>query len=125
MFSVVIVDDEIEICEMLRDFLETRGHKARTAQSGEEALRIIDEEMPDMVLLDYNMPGMDGEVTLKEIKNRYQDLPVIMVTINSDRKKLLDLIKKGALDFISKPIYINDLEHCLSMQELSLGKKSL
>ena len=110
MFSILTVDDEFAICDIVSDFLQKRGYKVRKAQSGEEALDLIADEKPNIVLLDLNMPGMGGEAALKEIKKRYYDLPVIIVTVIDNEKKALDLLSEGASDYISKPIDFRYLE---------------
>jgi len=117
MFKILAVDDDMMICDVISDFLKGRGYNVKTAQSGEEALQLIDKERPDLVLLDMMMPGMGGEATLKEIKERYLDLPVIMVTVMTDEKKALNLLAEGASDYITKPIDFKYLEKNLSIWE--------
>ena len=117
MFKILTVDDDVMICDVISDFLEGKGYHVKTAKSGEEALLLIEKERPDLVLLDMIMPGMGGEATLKEIKNRYLDLPVIMVTVMTDEKKALNLLAEGASDYITKPIDFKYLEKNLSIWE--------
>jgi len=117
LFSILTVDDEATICDVISDFLIKRGYKVRKAQSGEEALELIDDDKPNIVLLDLNMPGMGGEAALKEIKKRYQDLPVIIVTVIDNERKALDLLNKGASDYISKPVDLRYLERSISAWE--------
>lgn len=117
MFNILTVDDDIMICDVLADFLKGKGYNVQTAHSGEEALEIIAKEKPDIVLLDIVMPGMGGEATLKVIKERYIDLPVIMVTVMTDEKKALNLLTEGATDYITKPIDFKYLEKNLAIWE--------
>jgi DNA-binding response OmpR family regulator len=114
MFNILTVDDDIMICDVLTDFLKGKGYNVRTAHSGEEALESIAKEKPDIVLLDIVMPGMGGEATLKVIKERYIDLPVIMVTVMTDEKKALNLLTEGATDYITKPIDFKYIEKNLA-----------
>ena len=110
MFTVLTVDDESMICEMIANFLEPKGYAVKSAFSGEEAIKVISEGMPDLILLDMVMPGMGGDAVLKEIKMHYKDLPVIMVTAVTDEKKAVKLLEEGASDYITKPINFEYLE---------------
>ena len=118
MLSVLVVDDEVAICEMLGEFLSKKGHKCKNACSGEEALGMIKEKKPDIVFLDLNMPGMGGEAAFKEIKNRYQDLPVVFITVVTDLKKVKELMLEGAYDYITKPIDFAYLEMSLLVRDI-------
>ena len=124
MFSVLTVDDEILICEIIADFLKKRGYKVKISQSGEEALKMIEDEKPDIVLLDLNMPGMGGEATLREIKKRYYDIPVIMISMIDNEYKALELLNAGASDYVPKPIDFLYLEKNLSAWE-TISKPNL
>ncbi|MBN2373495.1 response regulator [bacterium] len=115
MFTVLTVDDESMICEMIGSFLESKGYAVKTALSGEAAMNVIDQGVPDLILLDMIMPGMGGDAILKEIKSHYKDLPVIMVTAVTDEKKALKLLEEGASDYITKPIDFEYLEKNLSV----------
>ncbi|MGA1840259.1 MAG: response regulator [bacterium] len=117
MLSVLTIDDEAEICEMINEFLTSKGFKVRTSLSGEEGIKLIDNEKPDVVLLDLMMPGMSGESVLKNIKERYHDLPVIIISGVNDPDKIIELLNEGASDFINKPINWGHLEHHLLVWE--------
>ena len=82
------------------------------------ALEVIDREKPGLVLLDMVMPGMGGEATLKEIKKRYIDLTVLMVTVMTDKILALKLIEEGASGFISKPVDLDFLEKNVSIWKM-------
>ena len=64
-YQIMVVDDEIEICQLLREFLENCGYRAVTASSGEEALKLLTNTLTDIIILDLNMPGMDGLEVLR------------------------------------------------------------
>jgi DNA-binding response OmpR family regulator len=117
MFSILTVDDEVDICKMIASFLKPKGYEVRISNSGEKALEMIADEKPDVILMDLNMPGMGGETTLKEIKKHYSDLPVVMVTVIDDEKKAAELLHEGASDYITKPINFNYLEKIISSLE--------
>lgn len=122
MFSILTVDDEVDICKMIASFLKPKGYEVRISNSGEKALEMIAEEKPDVILMDLNMPGMGGETTLKEIKKHYSDLPVVMVTVINNEKKAIELMDKGASDYITKPINFDYLEKIISSLESICNK---
>ena len=102
--KVLIVDDEPDFCDALRDFLRSKGFKVAIALSGEEALRAYMQEKPDVVLLDIRMPGMDGLETLRELKVLDPGANAIMVTAIEDDEFVKRAMVEGALDYITKPV---------------------
>ena len=105
--SILIVDDEPSILQSLSGLLTDEGFEIYTADNGYEALKIIDAEMPDMVLLDIWMPGIDGIETLKEIKKSNTTLPVIIITGHGNVETAVKATKLGAFDLIEKPLNID------------------
>lgn len=105
-----MVDDEPEICEVLKEFLEARGYLVTTASSGAEALRAIEKQRPHLILLDIVMPGMNGLETLQRILETDRTIPVSMLTAVDDYKVVKQAIGKGAYDYITKPINFDYLE---------------
>jgi two-component system nitrogen regulation response regulator NtrX len=105
--SVLIVDDEPTILQSLSGLLTDEGFEVITADNGYEALKIIDAEAPDMVLLDIWMPGIDGIETLKEIKKSNANLPVIIITGHGNVETAVKATKLGAYDLIEKPLNID------------------
>lgn len=110
MKRILVVDDEVEICEFLKIFFEERGYNVTTVQSGDAALEAISKETPHIVLLDIHMPGMDGMTTLKKIKERRPGVKVIMVTALETREKIEDAMRYGADNYITKPLSLEYLE---------------
>ena len=102
--KILVVDDEPDFCDALRDFLRSKGFEVAIALSGEEALPAYMQEKPDVVLLDIQMPGMDGLETLREIKALDQGANVIMVTVIEDDEIAKRAMAEGALDYITKPV---------------------
>ncbi len=102
--KVLIVDDEPDFCDALRDFLRSRGLEVAIALSGEGALPAYIQEKPDVVLLDIQMPGMDGLETLRELKVLDQGANAIMVTAIQDDEIVKRAMVEGALDYIIKPV---------------------
>jgi len=107
---ILVVDDEPEICEVLKEFLEARGYLVTTASSGAEALRAIEKQRPHLILLDIVMPGMNGLETLQRILETDRTIPVSMLTAVDDYKVVKQAIGKGAYDYITKPINFDYLE---------------
>jgi len=105
--SILIVDDEASIVQSLSGLLTDEGFEIITASNGYEALKIIDSETPDLVLLDIWMPGIDGIETLKEIKKNSATLPVIIITGHGNVETAVKATKLGAFDLIEKPLNID------------------
>lgn len=110
MPKILVVDDEFEICSFLKSFFEERLYDVSTATSGEEALRKIEIEKPQVLLLDIKMPGKDGLQVLKEVKKKYPQVKVIMVTAVETSDKIEQAIKLGADNYITKPLSLEYLE---------------
>ncbi|MEW6077697.1 MAG: sigma-54 dependent transcriptional regulator [Thermodesulfobacteriota bacterium] len=105
--TVLIVDDEPSILQPFEGLLTDEGFEVITASNGYEALKIIGQDPPDIVLLDIWMPGIDGIETLKEIRATNPHIPVIMVTGHGTIETAVNATKIGAFDFIEKPISID------------------
>jgi len=118
----MIVDDEEGIRESLSGIFEDEGHEVLTAGSGEEALRALKEQTPDVILLDVWLPGIDGLETLKEIKGMNPDLPVIMISGHGNIELALKATRAGAYDFLEKPL---SLERVLLVAQRALEKRTL
>jgi two-component system nitrogen regulation response regulator NtrX len=105
--SILIVDDKTSILKSLSGILSDEGFETITATNGYEALKILESESPDLVLLDIWMPGIDGIDTLKEIKKNSPTTPVIMITGHGTIETAVNATKIGAFDFIEKPLSID------------------
>ena len=105
--SILIVDDEPSILQSLGGLLNDEGFEVITASNGYEALKIIDRESPDLVLLDIWMPGIDGIETLKEIKKDNPYIQVIIITGHGTIETAVKATKLGAYDLIEKPLFID------------------
>ena len=102
--TLLIIDDEQDMLQLLKRSLEPEmGCKVKTASSGEEALKALDTEPLDLVLLDMKMPGMDGLEVLQRIRSKHSWLTVIMMTAHGCIELAVQAIKMGAYDFITKP----------------------
>ena len=113
---VMVVDDELEVRQVLCEFLEARGYQVQPVESGTQALAVLDGFKPDVVLLDVSMPEMDGVETLKRIVSLHPTLPVIMVTANADIVVTSQLLALGAADYIPKPFDLEYLDQAVGIQ---------
>jgi CheY-like chemotaxis protein len=107
------VDDQRETGHLLARILQFLGHRGIHVPSGEDALNYVRSSMPDAVLLDYMMPGMDGLQVLRALRKdpRTKEVPVIMFSANSDPKVVEKAMKEGASDYwVKASLQINDME---------------
>jgi YesN/AraC family two-component response regulator len=111
--TILIVDDEKDICEVLDISLSDLGYKVHTARDGEEALQVFEKMRPSIILTDIRMPGMDGIELLRRIKGHHPDTEVIMITGHGDMDLAVESLKLEATDFITKPINDELLEIAL------------
>ncbi|MBN2645775.1 MAG: sigma-54-dependent Fis family transcriptional regulator [Desulfuromonadaceae bacterium] len=108
-YRVLIVDDEQLIRWSLEQSLKKQGYQVQTACSGEDALEIVRNESPDLVLLDIQMPGIDGIETLERIKEIDADISVIMITALGVLETAVKAMQLGAYDYINKPFNLDEL----------------
>ena len=104
--TILAVDDEVAILQSLSGILSDEGFEVLTASNGYEALKVIEEESPDLVLLDIWMPGIDGIETLQEIKRTNPFLQVVIISGHGTIETAVKATKLGAYDFIEKPLSI-------------------
>lgn len=123
MAKLVVIDDDKDTCEYLKEFFEQRKCIVLTANSGAEGVSIVKKEKPDIVLLDVKMDGMNGLDALKEIKSFDQSIKVIIVTVASDQETRQKASELGADDFIKKPLNTGYLEGTVSLKVSKLSKE--
>ncbi len=142
MKKLLIVDDEINTANLLSRFLTRNGFEVMTAASGAAAAELLKNNEFTLVLCDFRLEDTDGREVLKKIKQQYPDTGVIIITGYSDIKMAVELIKMGAYDYITKPLYpdeiLNTINKAIEMQgalsaapaniyqdtEKSIGKRS-
>ena len=112
--KVLIVDDEVDYLSLMKERVGSWGYEVILAQSGKEALSLIKEKLPDIVVLDYLMPGMDGAAVLKEIRKFDKNLAVVMFTAHADVKNIKASQDLGVSAFIPKlSTYSSDIQATL------------
>ncbi len=107
--NILLVEDGRSQREMLRDFLIKEGHRVMEAETGETAIKTVASNHFDLILLDYKMPGMDGMEVLKEIKRINHEIDVVIITAYGTIETAVEAIKVGAIDYITKPIELEEL----------------
>lgn len=107
--KIAIVDDERKIREMITAYLINENFEVVEAENGEEAVRLVENDVVDLLLLDVMMPHMDGFQALREIRARRKKIPVIMLTAKSEEIDKLLGLEMGADDYITKPFSMREL----------------
>jgi len=109
MNKILIIDDEVNIGILLSKFLTRNGFEVTTSTNGNNALDIMTKEPFNLVLCDFRLEDTDGREMLRKIKTTYPDTGVIIITGYSDIKLAVELIKMGAFDYITKPLYPDEI----------------
>jgi len=107
--KIMVVDDEHLIRWSLEQNLKKQGYEVCTAGTGEDALRLAREEQPDLVLLDYHLPGINGLEVLQRLKEIDEDILVIMVTAQGGLETAVNTMRHGAYDYINKPFNLDEM----------------
>ena len=121
-YTILIVDDEKNIRDGLAEAFAMEGYQAVTAGDGQEAINILGEKYIDLVITDLKMPKVSGMELLQHIKQRWQNIPVIIITAHGDIAEAVSAMQYGALEFITKPL---DLEHLLKLTKNALEYREL
>ena len=108
MASVLVVEDEGALNDLLRAELETEGHAVRQARDGRTALRMVEEETPQLVILDWMLPGLDGLSVCRQLRQRYL-MPIIMLTARGEEVDRVLGLEVGADDYLVKPFSMREL----------------
>lgn len=117
---ILVVDDEVEVCNALKEFLSLREYEVETALDGPTALKMVEDFNPHIVLLDIIMPGMGGLDVLKRIRNINPEIGIIMTTAVVDEEIAKSTIRLGAYDYITKPIDLNHLETVVMVKMIDI-----
>lgn len=107
--KVLLVDDEEEFVKSLSERLEMRDVKSDVALNGEAALKTLDEDLPDVMVLDLKMPGMDGMEVLRRAKKAYPGVQIIMLTGHGSEKDEKEARRLGVFEYLQKPVPIEKL----------------
>lgn len=121
-FTILIVDDEKNIRDGLAEAFIMEKYQAITAADGQEAIKLLNEKYIDLVITDLKMPKVSGMELLQHIRQRWQNIPVIIITAHGDIAEAVSAMQYGALEFITKPL---DLEHLLKLTKNALEYREL
>ncbi len=120
--NILVVDDELGICESMTGILTDEGYEVLVAMSGEEALRVLEEDPPCLVFLDIWLPGMDGIEVLQRIRSGFPQVRVVMMSGHGSIETAVKATKLGAFDFIEKPLTLEKVmltvNHVMDMVRL-------
>ena len=108
--TVLVIDDDPGVREYLETLATRQGYGVHTAVDGETALENLDQTRPDVITLDVVLPGMDGLETLRRIKQRAPEVPVIMISGHGQARTIVEAMRLGATDFLRKPFEVEELE---------------
>lgn len=122
MIKLLTVDDELDICDFIRDFFTRRGYSVLVALTGKEALAAVKKEMPKIVFLDVVMPDISGLDVLRQIKEFDPSIKVIMVSVADDKETKEKAKQWGADEFIRKPFSKRYLEEVVIQKIIELTK---
>ncbi len=106
--KILIVDDEPQITRVLKTTLSSRGYSTRTASDGDDALQVIKEWSPDLVITDLRMPNMDGLQLCRHLRTKSQ-IPIIVLSVRGEERTKVEALDAGADDYVTKPFSTNEL----------------
>ena len=109
MEKILIIDDDVDICALLKRFLERNGYEVTTSFKGQEGLQQFTNNDFDVVLTDFRLPDLDGIEVLKSIKKAKSNIPVIVITGYSDVGQAVKVIRLGAFEYVTKPIFPEEI----------------
>ena len=104
IYSVLLIDDDINFNTSIKEFLEDNEFNVTMAENGRIGFEIFQRENPDIILLDLNMPEVDGWQTLANIRESSKNIPIIVISGTGDLDDVLEALRKGAWDYLMKPI---------------------
>lgn len=109
MQKILVIDDDRDMCLLLKRFLSKHGFEIEDANTAKKALELLDTTEYDLVLCDFRLDNMDGKTMLIKIKEKYPHMPVIIITGYSDIKIAVEVMKLGAYDYVTKPLFPDEI----------------
>jgi DNA-binding NtrC family response regulator len=124
-FKVLLVDDEEEFVKSLSERLQIRDLDSELAYNGEQAMQLVTDEVPDVMVLDLKMPGIDGMEVLRRVKSQYPKVQVIILTGHGSEKDEEEARKLGAFEYLQKPVDIELLVNTLKRAYRATVERSM
>jgi two-component system response regulator HydG len=121
MQKILVIDDDKDLCFLLKQFLSRKGYEVTVKYSGEEALEYLQNAKPDLIICDLRLEDIDGITLLEKVKQKYLELPVIIITGHSDIRTSALALKQGAFDYVVKPLATEQI--LLTIHEALSSKK--
>ena len=112
---ILVIEDEAAVRSILQRYISLSGYDAILTESAEEAMKLLQTTTPNLILLDISLPGGDGLVTLRQLHEKHETIPVIMLASSPDIPKAHAALNYGAGDFIAKPVDLSTLKHTLQV----------
>src|SRR5688572_30868711 len=109
MQKILIIDDDRDMCLLLKRFLSKHGYDVSEVYSGKKALEMAEEFKPDLVMCDFRLEDMDGNTVLIKMKEKFPSVPFIIITGYSDIKTAVEVMKLGAYDYVTKPLFPDEI----------------
>lgn len=119
---ILVVDDEEDLCRLFTERLRLEGFQVTTARSAREALALLEQEPRDLIVLDLDMPGMDGLESLRRIRERAWEVKVVVLTAYGTAQRVREVMALGVREFIGKPF---DLDRLLRIVAEEVGGRLL
>ena len=121
--DILLVDDDEMALKTIGNALIDRRYPLRTASNGVDALHRMEDEIPDLVICDVQMPGIDGIEFLRTARERFPDMPIILMTGGRDMDTAIAAFRSGAYDVLKKPIQLQELLDCIKGIEERINSK--
>ncbi|MBC7777076.1 MAG: sigma-54-dependent Fis family transcriptional regulator [Phycisphaerae bacterium] len=109
MEKILIIDDDLDICTLLHRFLTRKGYEVLSVNNGHEGIRAAEVHHPALILTDFRLGDMDGNVVLQQLREKFPHIPVLVMTGYSDIRMAVNVLKLGAVDYITKPIVPDEI----------------
>src|SRR5262245_23217406 len=111
---ILVIDDDAVSCELVAEVLAGEGYNIDQVGTGEQAIARVREEAYDLLVVDLQLPKASGLEVMREARNRYPDLPVVIITAFGSMETAVAALRDGAVDYLSKPMEVEDLKHTVS-----------
>ena len=121
---ILVVDDEPPVSDLLKRFLTLRGYKVLVASNGQQALTMVERDIPDLIVLDADMPDMNGVEVLRQLRERKYTGGVILLTPSRDDKLLHEALELGSVDVLGKPVDLERLALAIQVGCILTGQRS-